>query len=803
METLLYDLRHGFRMLWRTPGVTIAAVIALALGIGATTAIFSLVNAVVLQPLPYKDADRLIALGYAQNEATPANFIDWQKQNTVFEDMAALSFWSANLSGDKEPERVQAFMVTPTFFGVLGVPPLKGRTFLPEEGVSGSDNVVMLSHTLWQRRFNSDPEIVGRTITVNAKSFTVVGVMPRNFQFYRPADLWAPLAFTPQEASRRTLGNLIAVARLKPESSFQQASSEMKAISMRLAQQYPSTNEGVTVNMISLQDSITGNIRQPLLILLVAVAFVLLIACANVANLLLARAASREKEIAVRAALGAGRIRIIRQLLSESLMLGLTGGFIGLLLGMWLVWGLAATVPPSANLIPRSNEVGIDGWVLAFTAIVSVVTSIAFGLAPALQLSKPDLNRTLKEESRGSAGSKRSRGMHGMLVISGVVFSLVLLIGAGLMIKSFLRLANVNLGFDPHNTLAMQLSLLPSRYSTDAKVNGFITEVLDKVEQLPDVQAVGAVSHIPLGGSNRVRMFDIEGHPAPQPGQDGTIANFRIATPGYFNALGIPLLRGRDLSDQDEGKSSGVAIINDQMASRFFPNEDPLGKRIRRIAGPGQGLPWLEIVGVVGDVRHSSVDTKPAPEVYVPLLQNASRDMTLVIRSRSDPQHLASAVREQVLRADGDQPVFNVRPMEQVVGESMFMNRFSMYLLGVFAVVALILAAVGIYGVMSYNVSQRTREIGIRVALGAEPLDVLRLIIKRGMFLTLIGIGIGLSLAYMGGRFLASLLYGVSEKDAMTFAVSAAVLMLVAFVSSYIPARRAMKLDPIIALRYE
>jgi predicted permease len=803
METLLYDLRDGFRMLRRTPSVTIAAVIALALGIGASTAIFSLVNAVLLQPLPYKEADRLVALGYAQNEAAPANFLDWQKQNTVFKDMAALSFWSANLSGDNEPERVQAFMVTPTFFDVLGVLPFKGRSFLADEGVSGRDNVVILSHSLWQSRFNSDPKIIGRTIAVNAKSFTVVGVMPRNFQFYRPADLWAPLVFAPQEASRRTAGNLIAVARLDHDRSFQQASSEMKAISLRLAQQYPSTNEGVTVNMIPLQDSVIGNIRQPLLILLVAVAFVLLIACANVANLLLARAASREKEIAVRAALGAGRTRIIRQLLTESLMLGLTGGVIGLLLGMWLVWGLAAAVPPNANLIPRSNEVGIDGWVLAFTAIMSVFTSIAFGIAPALQLSKPDLNRTLKEESRGSTGGKRGRRLHSLLVVSGVVFSLVLLISAGLMIKSFLRLANVNLGFDPRNTLTMQLSLLQSRYSTDEKVNGFFTEVLDKAKALPDVKAVGAISHLPLGGSNRARMFEIEGQPAPQPGQEGIVANFRTATPGYFDALGIPLLRGRDLSDRDNGNSSRVAVINDLIASRFFPNQDPIGKRIRRIAGPGQELPWLEVVGIVGDIRHLSANVKPVPEVYVPLLQNAERDMTLVIRSRSDPQYLALAMREQVLNADKDQPVFNVRPMEEVVAESMFMNRFSMYLLGVFAAVALVLAAVGIYGVMSYNISQRTREIGIRAALGAEPFDILKLTIKRGMFLAVMGIGIGLVIAYLGGRFLASLLYGVSEKDAVTFALSTALLMFVAFASSYIPARRAMKVDPIVALRYE
>jgi putative ABC transport system permease protein len=803
METLLYDLRHGFRVLWRTPGITAAAVIALALGIGANTAIFSLVNAVVIRPLPYKDADRLVTLGYALNEAAPANFLDWQKQNTSFDDMAALSFWSANLSGEEEPERVQAFNVTPSFFEVLGVPAARGRTFLQEDGVSGSDNVVVLSHGLWQRRFNSDPEILGRTIAVNAKSYTVVGIMPPNFQFYRPGDLWAPLVFSPQEANRRTLGNLIVVARLKPTVSFQQAHAEMKSISLRLAQEHPATNEGVTVNMITLQESIIGHMRQPLLILLAAVGFVLLIACANVANLLLARAASREKEIAVRAALGAGRGRIVRQLLSESVLLGLIGGVFGLLLALWLIGGLTSAVPPSANLIPRSNEIAVDGWALAFASVISVLTGIAFGFAPALQLSKPDLNRTLKEESRGSAGSNRGRRLRGVLVVCGVVFSLVLLIGAGLMIKSFLRLANVNLGFDPRNSLAMQLSLLQSRYSTDAKVNSFYTEVLDKINGLPEVEQVGAVSNLPLGGSNKIRMFDIEGRPAPPPGQDGAIANFRIATPGYFDALRIRLLRGRDLTDSDNGNSPGVAIINDQMATRYFPNEDPLGKRIRRIAGPGQDLPWLEIVGIVGDVRHSSVDAKPSPEVYVPLLQNSSRDMTLVVRSQVDPQYLASTVRQQVLRTDKDQPTFNVKTMEQVVGESMFINRFSMYLLGVFAAVALVLAAVGIYGVMSYSVSQRTREIGIRVALGAKPLDVIKMVIKRGMLLALIGIGIGLFVAYMVGRFVASLLYGVSEKDIVTFTVSAVVLMLVAFISSYIPARRATRVDPIVALRYE
>jgi putative ABC transport system permease protein len=805
MESLLHDLRHGLRVLRQNPLVTVTAIIALALGIGANTAIFSLVNAVVIRPLPYENADELVMLGYSRNEASPANYLDWQEQNTVFQGVAALSFWSANLSGDGRPERHQAFLVAPDLFPVLGVRPVLGRAFLPQESQPGNEKVVVLSHGLWQRRFAADPNIVDRSININAENYTVVGVMPPDFEFYRPADLWAPLAFTPQDAVRRAPGNLIVVARLKPGVSFEQAQAEMGTISRRLAQEYPQTNSGLTVNMITLHESITGGTRRALLVLLAAVAFVLLIACANVASLLLARASTRQKEMAIRVALGAGRSRIVRQLLTESVLLSLLGGALGLLLAWWLVKLLVVSIPPAgANPLPRSGEIGIDASVLIFTLLISVVTGIVFGLAPALQTSDPDLNETLKEGGRSGGGTAAGRRLRGLLVVVEVALSLVLLIGAGLMMKSFLRLLQVEPGFNPQNVLTMQVSLLQSRYSADAQVNNFYKQAIEKLRALPGVQSVGATSHLPLGGSNRSRTFEVEGRPPVAAGQDNIGAGFRVTTPDFFPALGIPVSKGRFYSEGDDENAPGVALINESMARRYFPDEDPVGKRLRRTVGQGQKpLPWLEIVGVVGDIRHSSVDSGPNPEVYVPLLQNPSRDMSVVMRTASDPRNLIESARGQILSVDKDQPVFNIKAMEQVVDESVFISRFSMYLIGLFAALALILAAVGIYSVMSYTITQRTHEIGIRMALGAQPRNILLMVLKQGMLLTLLGVFVGLLVAVAVMRYLSSLLYGVSENDLTTFGLMALLLVLVALFSTYFPARQATKVDPNIALRYE
>ncbi|HEX8146869.1 MAG TPA: ABC transporter permease [Pyrinomonadaceae bacterium] len=804
MESLLYDLRYGLRVLRRSPLVTAAAVIALALGIGANTAIFSLVNAVVIRPLPYERPDELVLLGYARSEAAPANYLDWKAQATTFKGMAALSFWSANLSGDGQPERYQAFLVDPDLFPVLGVRPAVGRGFLREEADPGRDKVVVLSHGLWQRRFGGDAGVVGRSINVNAESYTVVGVMPPDFEFYRPADLWAPLAFAPQEAARRAPGNLIVAARLKPGASLAQAQEEMNVISRQLAQLYPQTNNSPPVRIVTLHESITGGTRRALLVLLGAVVFVLLIACVNVASILLARATTRRKEMAVRAALGAGRARIVRQLLTESVLLSLLGGALGLLLAWWLVKLLVVSIPPTgSNPLPRSGEIGIDATVLLFTLLISVVTGIVFGLAPALQTSDPRLGETLKESGRGSgAGSTKGRRLRSLFVVVEVAMSLVLLIGAGLMIKSFLRLLQVDTGFKPQHVLTMQTSLLQSRYATDAQVANFYKQALEKLRALPGAQAVGATSHLPLGGGNRSRVFEIEGRPQPA-GQDNVGAGMRITTPDYFPALGIPLTKGRLYAERDDEKAPGVAVINEAMARRYFQGEDPVGKRLRRMGGGGQPPPWLEIVGVVGDVRHSSVDAGATPEVYVPLLQNPERGMTFVIRTAADPRALAEPARAQVLAVDKDQPVFNIKPMEQVVDESVFINRFSMYLIGLFAALALALAAVGIYSVMSYSVTQRTHEIGVRMALGARPGNILVMVLKQGMLLTLFGVLAGLAAAFGVTRYISSLLYGVSEYDLATFGLTALLLAVVALFSTYFPARQATKVDPLVALRYE
>jgi putative ABC transport system permease protein len=805
MKGFMQDLRYGLRVLRKSPIVTATAIIALALGIGANTAIFSVVNAIIIRPLPYPNAEELVMLGYSRAEASPANYLDWRNRSKSFQGMAALSFWNANLSGDGEPERLQSFLVSPDLFPLLGAKPVLGRTFTPQEQEPGNEKVVMLSHGLWQRRFGSDPGVIKRDVNINGQNYTVVGVMPPGFQFYRPSELWAPLAFTPQEAARRAPGNLIVVGRLKTDVPLQQAQAEMTTISRALAQEHPQTNTGITVNMITLHESVTGGARQALLVLLAAVAFVLLISCANVASLLLARASTRRKEMAIRVALGAGRYRIVRQLLTESVMLSVLGGALGLLLALWLIRILVATLPStSANFVPRSSEIGIDGPVLLFTLLISVVTGLVFGLAPALQTSKPDVNDTLKQSGRSGGGAAMGRRLRGLLVVLEVAMSLVLLIGAGLMIKSFMRLLDVNPGFNPKNVLTMQTSLLESRYSADPQVSAFYKQALEKLKALPGVEAVGATSHLPLGGSNRMRVFEILGAPPPPPGQGGMGAGYRITTPDYYRALGIPLMKGRVFTEQDDERSPGVALVNDAMARRYFNGEDPVGKQIRRASPPGQpALPWLEVVGVVGDIRHSSVDAAPGPEVYVPLLQNPSRDMTLVMRTGADPNDLIASAREQILSIDKDQPVFNAKAMEQLVDESVSLSRFSMYLIGLFAALALILAAVGIYSVMSYTVSQRTHEIGIRMALGAQPSDVLKMVLKQGMVLTLVGVLGGLFLAFAVMRFISSQLYGVGANDLTIFGLTALLLAVVAVLSSFFPARKATKVDPLIALRYE
>jgi putative ABC transport system permease protein len=755
----------------------------------------------MMRPLPYERPDDLVLAAYAANEAAPATFLDWRAQSQSFEQTAAAGFWNANLTLTDMPERVQGFQVSPALFPMLGVSAAHGRTFLPEEEQVGRDDVVVISNGLWQRRFGSDPGIVGKTLSVNGRQYQVVGVMPPGFSFYAPADIWSPLAFTPEDARRRSFGNLIVAARLKPGVALERAQAEINNINARLQQQYPDSN--VETRLVSLHSFLIGPVRPALLALIGAVLFVLLIACANVANLLLSRAVARQREMAVRAALGAGRGRIVRQLLTESALLGLAGGALGLLFAWWGVRFLMSGVPVgTVSTVLGDRGVNIDVRMLGFTLLVSLLTGLIFGLAPALHISKTDLNETLKEGGRGSSGASGGRRLRNVLVVAEVALSVVLLVGAGLMIRSFAGLLTVNPGFDQRGLLTANLSLPPAKYAADAQVTTFYDQFLERVHNVPGVQHVGLTSHVPLSGSNRVRSVEIDGRPVP-PGQNGPTANYRVVSPDFFNALGVPLKGGRFFADQDSAGTAGVVIVNETLVRRYFGGGEALGKRLRRINPDGEPLPWLQIVGVVGDIRHSSLQMPPSPEFYVPYAQNPSRDLSVIVRSASDPTALAPSVTRAVFDLDKEQSLQNVRTMEQVMADSLALSRFSMYLLGIFSVIAVALAAVGIYSVISYSVTQRTHEIGICMALGAQSPYIMKLIVGQGMRLALVGIGIGLaaSVGLMG--LLGGLLYGVGATDPVTLGATALLLGLVALVACLLPARRATRVDPLTALRYE
>jgi putative ABC transport system permease protein len=805
MSHLTQDIRYAIRILLKQPAFSLIAVIALALGIGANVSIFSIVNSVLLRPLPYPDPDRLMTIwenhqaqgGPEREWTSPTGFEDWRDQTQSFENVSAFVGWAPTLVDRVEPEQLNGAAVSHNIFSLLGVMPIYGRAFHSEEDKKGAEQVAIISHGLWQRRFGLDPNIVGKTVTLGGENFTIIGVMPAGFKFpiLNNAEIWRTIRPVLSDGCRRGCLTIRVMARLKPNTTVEGARTELSAIARRIEQEFPQSNSKVGVTLTPLHEFLVGNVKPALLVLLIAVVFVLLIACANVANLMLARAATRDKEIAIRAALGAGRWRIVRQLLVESLILSLIGGALGLLLAFWLVDLLKTFSPPGT---PRVDEISIDRYVLGFTFAVSALTGVIFGLAPAWQISKADLNQSLKEGSKSTQASQRGRRTLNTLVVVETALALMLLVGAGLLMKSFIRLQQVDPGFDPNNLLTMRVLLPRTTYPERQQLSAFAARVLERIRSLPGVQSASTASSLPLRGINTDSSFVIEGHPQPQPNQE-PVAWYSNVSTDYFRTMGMRLRAGRVFTVRDDPKSPRTVIINEAMARRYFPNEDPIGKRI----GNGEPDGWREIIGVVADVKHFALDQEVRPTMYLPHEQDPVRGLFLIVRSNNDPLSLVSAVRGEVSAMDKSLAVGNVKTMELAVNESIAPQRFILLLIGIFAALALVLAAAGIYGVISYSVAQRTQEIGIRIALGARTDDVLRLIITQGMLLTLTGIAIGLIGSFALTRLMSNLLFGVSTTDPITFGAVSLLLIAVALIACFLPARRASQVDPMIALRYE
>ena len=806
MHTLWQDIRFAVRMLVKNWSVTAIIVVVLALGIGANTAIFSVVNAALLRPLPYTDPDKLVQLSedspqVPQMSISYPNFLDWREQNKVFSGIAALQFRSLNLTGKDEPERLAGRAVSAELFDVLGVKPALGRTFTLEEDRPGASPVCIISYGLWQRRFGSDTTLVNKKITQSGASYTVIGVLPASYAYGTPTDVFVPIGLRADEMKERgEHPGIYAVARLKPGVTEETARAELVAMAQRIGAQYGMKGNSATLTPLSA--AFVGDIRTTLLILLGAVGFVLAIACANVANLLLARAATRHKEMAIRAALGAGRLRIVRQLLTESL-LAILGGTIGVLLALW---GIDLLRTAGADTLPSTAVIKMDGSVLLFTLLVSLVTGIVFGLAPALAAAKTDLNDTLKEGGRSSTAGGRRSWLRSSLVITEVALSIVLLIGAGLLIKSFVRILDTDPGFKPQNLLTMQLALNPKK-DEGGKVLNFFGELKGRIAGLPGVESAAFSNGIPLGQAADT-SFAIVGRPKPEVPKQPQ-AMLYIPSPDYLQAMGIRLVKGRFFTAQDTQHSQRVAVIDETFARQQFPDQEPLGQHI---AGDGKDNPDAEIVGIVVHVKHFGLDAVEGvqPQLYLPfnqapdsVLPMLAPRMNLIIRTTADPLTLTAAVRREVQAMDPNQPVYNVSTMEQTIDQSLVTERLSMKLLAFLAGLALILAAVGIYGVMSYTVTQRSHEIGIRMAIGAQPRDVFKMVIGRGMILALIGVGFGLVGAFGLTRLMATMLFGVTPTDPTTFVSIGILLIAVALVACYVPGRRATKVDPLVALRYE
>ena len=809
METFWQDLRFGFRQLLGKPGFAAIATLSLALGIGANTAIFSLVDAVLLRPLPFHDPDRLVVvwedaakIGFPRNTPAPANYADWKAQNRVFEDMAAITWRGFNLTDEGEPEKVEAQAVTANFFPLLGVKPDLGRVFNGEEDQPGRNNVAVISYGLWQRRFGGDPALIGKEILLDGQKYMVIGVMPSGFQFLsKEVGLWVPAAFSPQELANRGSHYLTVVARLKPEVALQEARADVAAITQRINRDNPVSWSGFELGsvVISLREQLAGDVRPALITLLVAVGFVLLIACANIANLLLARGAARFREVAVRTALGAGRGRIVRQLLTESVSLAVAGGLAGLLFA-WSCFSFLKQIIPDDMAL--NAGVRIDARIFGFTLLLSFLTGIVFGLAPALQAAKIDLNEALKQGGGRTGTGAGHRRLRSALVVIEIALALVLLVGAGLLIQAFLRLRALDVGVNPENVLTLRTMLPRNKYGELPKRDAFYRQVVERVRALPGVVSAGYTTAMPLTWKGGTNGFSIEGR-GQGPGQD---AQSRQVSAGYMETMGVNLRQGRFLDERDDAQAQPVAIINETMARQFWPGEGALGKRFK--LGPFDSQnPWVTVVGVVGDVKEMGLEAPAKAEMFFPyqqlprMLWNMPRD--LAVRTTGDPMSVAAAARQAVWSVDRNQPVSNVRTMNEILAEEVAQRRIGMTLLAAFAALALALASLGIYGVLSYSVAQRRQEIGVRMALGAGRKDVMRMVLADGMRLAAAGVAVGLGVSFALTRLMAGLLFGVSASDLRTLAGVTLLLTLVALVACYIPARRATKVDPMIALRYE
>jgi putative ABC transport system permease protein len=802
METLLQDLRYAARRLARSRGFTFVAVLTLALGIGANSAIFSVVNAVLLRPLPFAEPERLDRIystidGFGDIPVSPPDFLQIKAETRAYEELAAYSFSSPNLTGEGDPVRLNGTSVSAPFFDLLGVRPALGRTFAADESEPGHGRVAVLGHALWQERFGGNPAVLGRTIQLNGEPYEVIGVMPRGFHYPGERELWTPLEY---DGSFRDDGNrqahyLTVIGRRKPDVTLEEGAADMAAIGARIGRAFPDIHEGFGGRAVSLREELVGEIETPLLVLLGAVGLVLLIACVNVANLLLARAVTREGEMAVRSALGAERTRLVRQLLTESVVLGLLGGGMGLLLSVWGTDWLLRLRPQG---IPRLDEVGVDWSVVGFTAGLSVLTGLLFGLVPAYQVTRGDLASSIRTGSRGGLAGRSAARVRSALVIVQTALAVMLLSAAGLLIRSFAELSAIDPGFRAEHALAVDLALPSAAYPEDEQVRAFYTTLEERVRGLPGVQAVGSSSSVPMGGGYWGSPLLVEGLPAPDQDED-QVVQVRIVTPGLLPTMGVPILRGRGFQASDGPTSPRVALITESAAERYFPGRDPVGMRVSipRRNGPE----WAEVVGIVGDVRGSDLAEEIEPGVYFAHSQFNGRQMSLVVRTGADPAALVAAVRREVQALDADLPIFNVRTLEEALGQAVSQPRFYMLLLSIFGATALVLSAIGIFGVMSYSVVQRTREIGIRIALGAAPGTVLRMVVGGALALAIGGVAIGLVGAAASTRLLSALLFGVSPVDPLTLVSAAVILTGVALVAGYLPARRAIRVDPMTALR--